>query len=112
MAWRSLGQILVVTPGTRVRLTVNRPVPTDTLMCQSLLVQAIASPGHVNTGRAYVYDVPTGGAPMATLAVPTANTIPAASVTVPNAPAALDATPYWIDVDVGGDGVNASYLVL
>ena len=46
----------------------------------------------------------------ATLAVPTANTIPSAAATVPDAPGALDASGYYIDADNATDGVNASYL--
>jgi hypothetical protein len=110
MAWTSLGQVTVTTPGTRVQLTINQSNPAARVGCQSLLVQAISSALHTNTGRVYLYYGATGGAPLATLAVPTANTIPSAAATVPDAPGALDASGYYIDADNATDGVNASYL--
>ena len=92
-----------------MRLTVNQADPGKTFPVQSILVQAISSVAHTNTGRAYLYDAQTGGAPIV-LAVPTANTIPSASVTKPDAPCALNAGDYWIDADNSTDGVNAWYV--
>ena len=39
MAWTSLGQVTVTTPGTRVQLTINQSNPAARIGCQSLLVQ-------------------------------------------------------------------------
>src|SRR4051812_14532369 len=102
MAWTGLGTISVVTPGTRVSLSA-----TD-IRCEALLVQALSNASHTNTGRVYVYD--RSGNRIATLAVPTANTIPSASATIPTAPGGLNAHDYSIDADNATDGVDASYI--
>jgi hypothetical protein len=49
---------------------------------------------------------------VATLAVPTSNTVPSFSATVPNAYGVLHAEEYYIDADNAGDGVDASYLII
>ncbi|HKT90080.1 MAG TPA: hypothetical protein VJQ59_16665 [Candidatus Sulfotelmatobacter sp.] len=110
MAWHSLGAITVTLPGTRVRLTANQIDPNKRIGAEALLVQAISNPIHVNTGRVYVYDNLSSSAPLATLAVPTINSIPSASATTPGAPGALNVADYYIDADNAGDGVNPSYL--
>lgn len=102
--WRSLGTIIVAAPGTRTRLTANQSDPSMRIATQSLLVQALYTPSHKNTGNIYLYDTQAGGSPLAILAVPTANSIPSASVTVPNAPGPLNIADFWMDADSGGDG--------
>ncbi len=102
MAWTGLGIITVPTPGTKVALTAN---PTR---CEAILVQALSNASHTNTGRVYIYD--RSGARLATLAVPTTNTIPSASATIPAAPGGLDCRDYSIDADNATDGVDASYI--
>lgn len=102
MAWTGLGTISVVTPGTRVSLS-----STD-IRCEALLVQALSNASHTNTGRVYIYD--RTGNRIATLAVPTANTIPSASATIPTAPGGLNTKDYSIDADNATDGVDASYI--
>jgi len=93
---RPLGTIVVLTPGTPVAIS-----PTQ-LNCQSILIQALFT----NTGRIYINCY---GQRVATLAVPTANSIPSFSVTIPDAPGGLDALAYTIDAQVGGEGVDVSY---
>ncbi len=110
MAWISLGQITVGVPGTKVRLTSNATTPAARIGCEALLVQAISQASHTNTGRIYLYAGPNDSAPVATLAVPTTNTIPSAAATIPNAPGGLNAADFWIDSDNASDGVNGSYL--
>lgn len=102
MAWTGLGPITVATPGTRVALS-----STD-IRCEAVLIQAFSNASHTNTGRVYIYD--RTGKRLATLAVPTANTIPSASATIPSAPGGLNAADYSIDADNAADGVDASYL--
>ena len=102
MAWTGLGSVTVPTPGTKVALSA-----TD-VRCEALLVQALSNASHTNTGRVYVYD--RSGTRIATLAVPTANSIPSASATIPSAPGGLNARDYSIDCDNAGDGVDASYI--
>lgn len=108
MPWTSLGVVTVAAPGTRVRVTAAQSDPAARIGCEAILFQALSNGTHVNTGRVYIFD--RNGNRLATLAIPTNNTIPSASATIPNAPGALNAADYYIDADVGGDGVDASYL--
>lgn len=105
MAWTGLGIISVVTPGTKVPLVAA--AATD-VRCEAILVQALSNATHTNTGRVYIYD--RNGNRIATLAVPTANTIPSASATIPSAPGGLSCKDYSIDADNATDGVDASYI--
>lgn len=102
MAWTGLGTITITTPGTKVPLTSSET------RCEAILVQALSNASHTNTGRVYLYD--RNGNRVATLAVPTANTIPSASATIPAAPGGLNAKDYSIDADNATDGVDASYI--
>ncbi len=110
MAWKSLGAVTVAVPGVRQRLTANQAVPTARVGCEALLIQAMTGVQVANVGRIYIYDIQAGGAPMAVLAIPTANTIPSASATVPAAPGGLNAADYWLDADSPGDGAYVSYI--
>ncbi len=91
-----------------MRATVNQTVPAKPIPCQSVLFQALSNSTHTNTGRIYVYDA--NSQRVATLAVPTTNTIPFFSATVPSAPGALTPSDYYIDADNASDGVDASYI--
>ena len=91
-----LGPVIVLTPGTPVNIA-----PAN-LNCQSVMVQALPT----NTGFVYVL---VYGTRVATLAVPTINSIPSYSATIPDAPGGLDARQFTIDAQVGGEGVDASY---
>jgi hypothetical protein len=106
MAWTSLGAITVATPGTRTRLTVNQTDPTLALKCQTLFLQVLST----NTGKVYLYDRVSGGSPLVILPIPTSTNIPTVNATIPDAPAALNAGNYYLDVDVGGEGANGSYM--
>lgn len=102
MAWTGLGTITISTPGTKV------PLSATAIRCEAILVQALSNASHTNTGRVYIYDL--NGRRIATLAVPTTNTIPSASATIPSAPGGLNAADYSIDADNATDGVDASYI--
>jgi hypothetical protein len=102
MAWTGLGIITVITPGVHVSLSA-----TD-VRCEAILIQALSNATHTNSGRVYVFD--RSGNRIATLAVPTTNTIPSASATIPSAPGGLNTHDYSIDADNAGDGVDASYI--
>lgn len=104
MAWTSLGSIPVPTPGTKVPILA---AASSAVRCEAILFQALSTSAHTNTGRIFIYD--RLGNPLATLGVPTTNTIPSASVTIPNAPGALNCQDYSIDAENAGDGVLASY---
>ena len=105
--WTGLGVVTVVTPGTKVSLGVNL-ASTASPRCEAILVQALSNASHTNTGRVYVYD--RNNNRIATLAVPTANSIPSASATIPTAPGGLNVLDYSIDADNASDGVDASYI--
>ncbi|HEY9016378.1 MAG TPA: hypothetical protein VIM84_15095 [Gemmatimonadales bacterium] len=110
MAWHTLGQVTVPTPGTRVRLTSQLTDPTARYGCQSILIQAISTGSHTNTGRVYLFEGPVSTVPLVTLAVPASGSIPSASATIPTAPSGLNAADYYVDADVATDGVNVSAL--
>ncbi len=101
MAQNALGVVTVVTPGTKVPIDISARNN-----CQSILLQALSNGSHTNTGRVYIY---VQGSRVATLAVPTTNTIPSFSVTIPDAPGSLTTLDYSIDADNAGDGVDASF---
>lgn len=111
-----LGSVTIVTPGTPVRVafqsavlaSMHQSINPPTLKCQSILMQALSNASHTNTGRVYILD--QNRTRVATLAVPTANTIPSFSATIPNAMTALNAGFYSIDADNAGDGVDVSIL--
>lgn len=103
-----LGVISVPTPGTLVPVMS----PGQKVRSQSLLVQALANTTHTNTGNVYVYSANSGSATVrvATLAIPTANTVPSFSVTIPNAPGGLEISNFYLDADIAGDGADVSYV--
>lgn len=104
---RPVGPITVATPGTPVVVT------TEAIRCQSILFQALSNGTHTNTGRVYILaqnqTTPASFTRVATLAIPTSNTIPSFSVTIPDAPGGLALAGYMVDADNAGDGVDVSY---
>ncbi len=101
-----LGPFSSVTPGTLVQVTSNVQ-----LRSQSLLFQAFSNASHTNTGRVYLLSGNSAATAVrfATLAVPTTNTIPSCSVTIPDSPASLSLTRFFIDADNATDGCDVSY---
>jgi hypothetical protein len=117
MPWVSLGRVTVAVPGTPVSAVTNvsptAPQGSNQTVysCLAILFQTVTS----NAGKTYVgssatFNKTTGVGLLAALGVPTANVIPSAGATIPNAPAALNAADYWIDADNGGEGVQVSAL--
>lgn len=108
--WVSLGHVTVAVPGTPERATRNELDPTRRYPANAVLIQQW--PG--NTGRVYfgtaAMNVAAGTGILATLAVPTANTLPSASATFP-IPVGFDLSTYRIDADVVGEGPNVSALI-
>lgn len=104
-----LGPFNVAIPGIPVPISTAGKVPTSSFSqrCQSILFQVLSNAGHTNTGRIYIL---CNGVRVATLAVPTANSIPSFSATIPNTIGGLNASIYSIDADVGGDGADVSIL--
>lgn len=108
--WKSLGQITITTSGTPVRMTSNETDANLRVACQTIFVQQTAS----NTGSLYfcasaTADISTGSGVLAIIPAPTLNSssvaisLPCAVVTVPDAPAALNAANYYLDADEDGD---------
>jgi hypothetical protein len=106
--WRSLGKV-VPGAGVFVRSTANESDPLARYSAHAMLFQQI--PG--NTGKIYIADretanITTGVGVLATLAIPSANTLPSASATVTYAPAAFNLNDYWIGAEVNGEGCLVS----
>jgi hypothetical protein len=116
MSAHSLGFITITTPGVPVRFTFNQADPTKAVSVNGILAQAIyTTSGHKNTGLVYILDRPnpnytSGIGVLAILAIPSSASIGAYSASIPYAPAALNAGDFWLDADVAGDGVAASYI--
>lgn len=113
-----LGPITVPVPGTPVRATST--ITTDAsgitndptrFSCHAALFQA----RQANTGRVYIGTVnmirATGVGVAAVLAIPTANAIPAFSVSLTLAPAGVDLSELYVDADVADEGVLLTLLV-
>jgi len=110
--WKSLGRVIVTVSGILAEATANLPVPGNRLGAHAVMFQQVKG----NSGWIYIFDDPsgskvTGAHLVASLAVPTANTCPSASVTIMYAPAALNAAMYWIDADNNGEGCQVSVIL-
>lgn len=114
-----LGPVRVAIPGTPVSVTatvatvdaggiVNNPAR---FTCHAVLFQALPA----NTGKVYVglagLNKTTLAGVAAVLAVPTANAIPAFSVSLTLAPAGVDLSDLYLDADVATEGALVSILV-
>lgn len=108
----SAGQVVVPTPGTLVRATVNLAEPEKVLPCHGIMFEVRPE----NTGNVYIgrvgFNKTTRVGCYAILAVPTANFLPTFSVAITLAPNALTLDGFYIDVDDAGDGVIVTYLQL
>lgn len=109
--WRSLGPVTILGNASPnlVQMTVNQPTPAANLACNAVLFQQRKG----NAGWIYIYDDPSGGDShlLASLAIPTNNTCPSASVSVMYAPAGENAEFYWIGGDNPGDRCAVSVLL-
>lgn len=109
------GKITVPAAGT----PVNVPVPPSVAgpgspgltTVHAFVVQALAA----NTGKVYIGIAGLNKSTLANvlivLPVPTANLLPAFSVSITAAANALSLSDLWIDVDNNGDGVLLSGIV-
>jgi|SRR6185437_4602064 len=109
--WKSLGFVIIGTPGTLVSATINIAALGVRVGAHAVLFQQRKG----QTGYCYVFDDPsgnkaTGAHLLASLAVPSANTCPSASVTVTYSPVGLNAAMYWIDADNPGEGLQVSII--
>lgn len=126
MGWLSLGRITVATAGTVVRATNNLPKTSATSSyntdglprfeyapAEAIMFQA----ADTNVGKSYIgltgFTSASTAAKgkLATLGIPTNNTIPAVTISLPGTPGAINAAEYFIDVGSNGDAVDVSILV-
>jgi len=110
---RPLGYMIVTSPGSLIRATHGQADPAFAYPAHAFMVQA----GPSNVGKCYVglagfsrLDA-TGAGLLAVIAVPTINTIPAFSVTIAYAMAALNMADIWIDADNANDRVLITAVV-
>lgn len=108
MSIRSFGYVTVGTPGTPVRATVHQTDPTARVGAQALLFQAL----HGNTGRVYIglsgMDKTAGTGVLAVLPAPSDPTSGPFASFSPSQPlqfAGLNVADFYIDADVGTNGV-------
>jgi hypothetical protein len=112
--WHSLGKVTVAAAGTPVIATTNETDPTKRFACQTVFFQQLES----NTGKLYICDRATANKTtlvgvLAVIPAPTvtgqvATVLPWAQVSVPSAPAALNAAEFWIDADVSSESALVS----
>lgn len=111
MADAPLGKLVVAAAGTAVRLTANQSDPAGVLAAHSYMVEALPT----NAGPVYV----ASSSPVdrvnltnviAIIPPPATNIYPAFSATDTIQMNAFNMADRWIDADVNGDGVLASYI--
>jgi hypothetical protein len=108
---RILGTFRVAAPGTLVRVTSLLPNPAEKFAVHGILIQACKA----NTGRVYiggpVINRTTEDGVTATLAIPTANSIPSFSEALTASPNGINAADFYIDADQPDDGVKVTVLI-
>jgi len=109
---QSLERITVASSGTPVRLTVNEGDPTTHLGVHSILFQRDDpnDTGLIYIGTSAAMNIATLADVIAILAVPSTSSLPAINITLTPASNALDAREFYIDADVSGDSILASFL--
>jgi hypothetical protein len=112
----TLGKIVVPTAGVPVQ--IPPPVlpgagPTRPALDAAHAITIQALPG--NTGKVYIglagLNASTLVGVLTILPIPTANSLPAYSLSLAEAANGLGLTTLWFDVDNGGDGVLVSGIV-
>ena len=111
----SLGLVTVTTSGTPVRATTNAADPTVRVPAQSITVQP--APG--NAGILYVglkgMDITTGVGVLRAIPKPASATtgpFTEATISIPVAPAGLDASQIYLDSSSSGDKGLVSFTAL
>lgn len=106
-----LGVFRNVTPGTLIRLTRGQPNPAEKFAIHGILVQACKA----NVGRTYIggpaLDRATEADVIATLAIPTANSIPSFAAALTLSPNGLNLADYYFDADTAQDGVKVTVII-
>jgi len=109
---KSLARITVATPGTPVQITVNEAVPGAQVGTHSILFERDDpnDTGLIYVGRsssmvrATLFDV------IAILPAPSTGVLPSITITLTPGMNSLNAADFFVDADVGGDTILASYL--
>lgn len=106
---KSLGRTVVLTPGTKVALTMPAGILPGT--AHALIIEALPT----NVGKVYVGESTLVRATfvgvIVVLPIPTANSIPTFSMAVTQAANAIRVTDFYIDADTANDGVVCSIIV-
>jgi hypothetical protein len=109
--WKSLGYI-TGTPGATTPITQNETDPTKMLLCHAIFFQQVrTNTGFILCGQAGLNEA-TGVGLNAVLAIPTDNSLPNATVGIPDSGNPLNAAEYVISPTVGSDKCLVSILVL
>jgi len=109
--WKSLGYIST-TPGTPQRITQHETDPTKMYLCHGILFQQVrTNTGFILVGRSALNEA-SGVDLNAVLPIPTLNSLPNATIGIPDSGNPLNAAEYYIDVTVGSDKCLVSVLVL
>ena len=109
--WKSLGAITIIgnTSPNLVRITINLQNPAQPYPVNAILWQQRKG----NLGWIYIYDDQVGGDLhlLGSLAPPSANTCPSATVSVQYAPAGLTPQFYYVGGDNAGEKCQVSVLL-
>lgn len=117
--WKSLGYITIVA-GTPQRITLNTPslawadnqAATKILICHAIFFQQVrTNTGFLLLGQSGLNES-TGVALNGVLPVPTSNSLPNATVGIPDSSNPLNAVEYFVDGTVNGDKCLVSVLIL
>ena len=102
--WKSLGYITIT--GTPV------PISATTQKCHAIFFQQVrTNTGFILCGRSGLNEG-TGTDLNAVLPIPTNNSLPNATVGIPDAMNAMEASQYFVDGTVNGDKCLVSILIL
>lgn len=109
--WQSLGYV-TTTPGQPVRVTNNQTNPSLRMTCHAIFFQQVrTNTGFILVGRSALNEG-TGVDLNAVLPVPTNNSLPNATVGIPDAMNAMNAAEYYVDFTQSGDKCLVSILIL
>lgn len=117
--WKSLGYITIAS-GTPQRITINTPglawannqAATAILTCHAIFFQQVrTNSGFLLLGQTGLSES-TGVGLNCVLPVPTTNSLPNATVGIPDSGNPFNATEYFVDGTVNGDKCLISVLVL
>ena len=109
---KSLARVTVAAAGSPIQITVNETTPADRVPAHSILFERddpndtglIYIGRSVNMVRATLVDV------IAILPAPSSGVLPSITITLTPGMNSLNAADFFIDADVSGDSILASFL--